>query len=223
MSERLGAVFEAFGWNLIILKYGKLQKEAFDEPGGHLLKKWIDDCPNQLYSALIYEGGSTFKQRILDDIGDQDIVSELINKRTDSEFLDLMANLGGHCVPTLIEAFENVKNDKPTAFIAYTIKGWGTPLAGHKDNHAGLMTKAQMDSFKSKYGISDGNEWHRFSDEKNNIDYTQLNKFLSKHGQKKFFIFGFTSFVFENLIEKLKMNKITANFKNAILFQFFDN
>ena len=54
-------------------------------------------------------------------------------------------------------------------------------------------------------------------DEKNNIDYTQLNKFLSKHGKKKFFIFGFTSFIFENLIEKLKMNKITANFKNAIL------
>ena len=73
LSDRLGAVFEAFGWNLIILKYGKLQKEAFDEPGGNLLKKWIDDCPNQLYSALIYEGGSAFNQRILDDIGDQNI------------------------------------------------------------------------------------------------------------------------------------------------------
>ena len=175
LSKRLGSVFEAFGWNLIILKYGKLQKEAFDEPGGHLLKKWIDDCPNQLYSALIYEGGSTFKQRILDDIGDQDIVSELINKRTDSEFLDLMANLGGHCVQTLIKVFEKVKDDKPTAFIAYTIKGWGTPLAGHKDNHAGLMTKAQMNSFKLKYGISDGNEWNRFSDEKNNVE---LDKYI---------------------------------------------
>ncbi len=175
LSERLGSVFEAFGWNLIILKYGKLQKEAFDEPGGHLLKKWIDDCPNQLYSALIYEGGSTFKQRILDDIGDQDIVSKLINKRTDSEFLDLMGNLGGHCVQTLIKVFEKVKDDKPTAFIAYTIKGWGTPLAGHKDNHAGLMTKAQMNSFKLKYGISDGNEWNRFSDEKNNVE---LDKYI---------------------------------------------
>ena len=175
LSERLSSVFEAFGWNLVILKYGKLQKEAFDEPGGHLLKKWIDDCPNQLYSALIYEGGSTFKKRVLDDIGDQDIVSKLINKRTDSEFLDLMANLGGHCVPTLIKAFENIIDDKPTAFIAYTIKGWGTPLAGHKDNHAGLMTKAQMNSFKSKYGISDGNEWDRFSDEKNNIE---LDKYI---------------------------------------------
>ena len=57
-----------------------MQKDAFKEPGGNLLKKWIDDCPNQLYSALIYEGGAAFKKRVLDDIGDQDIVSKLINK-----------------------------------------------------------------------------------------------------------------------------------------------
>ena len=70
---------------------------------------------------------------------------------------------------------KNVKNDKPTAFIAYTIKGWGTPLAGHKDNHAGLMTKAQMDSFKSKFGITEGNEWNSFLDAKEDLE---LNEFI---------------------------------------------
>ena len=175
LSERLSSVFEAFGWNLIVLKYGRLQKDAFKEPGGDLLKKWIDDCPNQLYSALIYEGGAAFKKRVLDDIGDQDIVSKLINKRSDNEFLELMANLGGHCVPTLCDAFNGIKDDKPTAFIAYTIKGWGTPLAGHKDNHAGLMTKIQMDSFKSKFGITEGNEWNSFLDAKEDLE---LNEFI---------------------------------------------
>ena len=175
LSERLSSVFEAFGWNLIVLKYGRLQKDAFKEPGGNLLKKWIDDCPNQLYSALIYEGGAAFKKRVLDDIGDQDIVSKLINKRSDNEFLELMANLGGHCVPTLCDAFNGINDDKPTAFIAYTIKGWGTPLAGHKDNHAGLMTKIQMDSFKSKFGITEGNEWNSFLDAKEDLE---LNEFI---------------------------------------------
>ena len=42
-----------------------------------------------------------------------------------------------------------IDHDKPTAFLAYTIKGWGTPLAGHKDNHAGLMTTAQMAEFQA--------------------------------------------------------------------------
>ena len=170
LSERLSSVFEAFGWNLIVIKYGKFQQDAFKEPGGVELKKWIDECPNQLYSALIYEGGAAFKERLLDDIGDQNKVSALINKRSDNDILDLMGNLGGHCVPTLCKAFESIKDDKPTAFIAYTIKGWGTPLAGHKDNHAGLMTKSQMEVFKSKLGIIDGSEWNSFADEKEGLD-----------------------------------------------------
>ena len=188
LSERLSSVFEAFGWNLVVLKYGKLQKEAFSEPGGEQLKKWIDDCPNQLYSALIYEGGATFKQRVLDDIGDQNIVSQLINKRTDEEFLDLMANLGGHCVYTLCDAFKNIEDDKPTAFIAYTIKGWGTPLAGHKDNHAGLMTKVQMETFKSKLGVIDGNEWNTFLDDKSNQELDKYIKSLpfQRAGHRKY-------------------------------------
>ena len=50
-----------------------------------------------------------------------------------------MTNLGGHCVETLTEIFaEQALHDRPVAFVAYTIKGWNTPLAGHKDNHAGL-------------------------------------------------------------------------------------
>ena len=188
LSERLGSVFEAFGWNLIVLKYGKLQEEAFNETGGEELKKWIDDCPNQLYSALIYEGGANFKTRVLDDIGDQSNVSKLINTRSDEEFLELMANLGGHCIHTLCDAFKNIKDDKPTAFIAYTIKGWGTPLAGHKDNHAGLMTKAQMETFKAKLGILNGNEWNNFSDEKETIELDQYIKNLpfQKAGHRRF-------------------------------------
>ena len=101
LSERLSSVFSAFDWNLVVLKYGKLQEEAFKEPGGNKLRKWIDDCPNQLYSALIFEGGEAFKKRVLDDIGDQSEISNLINKRSDSEFLELMSNLGGHCISTI--------------------------------------------------------------------------------------------------------------------------
>ena len=57
-----------------------------------------------------------------------------------------MSNLGGHDLPSLLAAFEAARaHDRPVCFIAYTIKGHGLPLAGHKDNHAGLMTPAQVD------------------------------------------------------------------------------
>jgi pyruvate dehydrogenase E1 component len=55
-----------------------------------------------------------------------------------------MENLGGNCVETMAEAFAAIDHDRPTCFLAYTIKGWGTPIAGHKDNHGGLMNPAQM-------------------------------------------------------------------------------
>ena len=43
------------------LKYGVLQRAAFTEAGGKVLQKWIDECPNQLYSALTFKGGSAWR------------------------------------------------------------------------------------------------------------------------------------------------------------------
>ena len=186
--EKIDSVFKSFGWNVVVIKYGELQLNAFNEPGGEKLKEWIDNCPNQLYSALIFEGGKAIKERILDDIGDQGNISKLLDSRTDDEFLELMANLGGHCIKSLKNAFDSIKDDKPTAFLAYTIKGWDTPLAGHKDNHAGLMTKSQMNDFKSKLEIKDGDEWNNFSDDKKylNIDEYIKNLPFQKAGHRKF-------------------------------------
>src|ERR1700755_918618 len=46
--ERYEALFRAFGWEVVILKYGSLLEAAREEPGGARLLKWIDTCPNQL-------------------------------------------------------------------------------------------------------------------------------------------------------------------------------
>ena len=73
-----------------------------------------------------------------------------------------MNNLGGHDLPSIVEAFDRIDHDRPTCFIAYTVKGYGLPIAGHKDNHAGLMTPAQMESFRAAMNIRPGHEWDRF-------------------------------------------------------------
>ena len=54
-------------------------------------------------------------------------------------------------------------------------------------------------------------------DRENKIDYVSLNNFLKRYGKDKFLIFGFTSIVYENLIQKLSINLIKSNFKNGIL------
>ncbi|MFC3675317.1 transketolase [Ferrovibrio xuzhouensis] len=160
--EKFESMFRNFGWEVVIVKYGRLMQAAFAEPGGAALKAWIDACPNQVYAALCFQGGAAFRKRLEDEIGDQGPVSALIGRRSDAELLALMSNLGGHDMASMVEAFEAIDHDRPVCFIAYTIKGVGLPFQGHKDNHAGLMTVAQMESWRATQAIRPGHEWDRF-------------------------------------------------------------
>lgn len=175
--NRIKLIFEAFGWDVVSVKYGRLQREAFSEPGGGILKEWIDRCPNQLYSALTYMGGAVWRERLLNDLGDQGPVSALVGRRSDAALAELMENLGGNCVETMAEAFSSIEHERPVCFLAYTIKGWGTPIAGHKDNHGGLMTPAQMATWQVSMGVPSGEEWERFAGVE---DPGSLQDFLSK-------------------------------------------
>ncbi|MEC8805743.1 MAG: transketolase [Pseudomonadota bacterium] len=160
--ERAEKTFQAFGWDFVRIKYGALQRAAFAEPGGDGLKTWIDQCPNQDYSALAFLGGAAWRSRLEDDLGDQGNVSALLARRSDAELATLMENLGGNCVETVAEQFVAIDHERPVCFLAYTIKGWGTPLAGHKDNHGGLMTTRQMDEWRARMKVRPGCEWDRF-------------------------------------------------------------
>src|ERR1700710_870123 len=96
LISRFEAIFRAFGWDVVTLKYGVLLEAAFREPGGEKLRAWIDACPNQLFSSLVFRGGAGWRKRLLDDLGDQGDVTGLIEKRSDDELARLMSNLGGH-------------------------------------------------------------------------------------------------------------------------------
>lgn len=175
--SRVERIFEAFGWDVVRVKHGQLQRAAFEEPGGDALRHWIDDCPNQLYAALTFMGGAVWRGRLMNDLGDQGPVSALLARRSDAELAALMENLGGNCVATLAETFAAIDHDRPVCFLAYTVKGWGTPIAGHKDNHGGLMTKAQMAEWQAHMQVSVGQEWERFATVK---DPVALQAFLDR-------------------------------------------
>ena len=177
--ERFASVFRNFGWDVVILKYGTLLQAAFDEEGGDRLRHWIDNCPNQIYSLLCFQGAAAWRKRLLDEIGDQGPVTRLIERRSDEDLARLMTNLAGHDIPTLLEAFDDASHDpRPKCFIAYTIKGFGLPLQGHKDNHAGLMTTAHMDAWRKTMGIVAGDEWD--IDAGLGVDAEAFCKFLKK-------------------------------------------
>ena len=161
---RIEGLFRDMGWDVVTLKYGRLLQAAFAREGGDALRRWIDDCPNSLYSALTFQGGAAWRQAVLADLGRSQDVRAIVDPLSDEELAALMTNLGGHDTEAVIDAFRGAAaaGDQPTCFIAYTIKGMGLPFAGHKDNHAGLMTKEQMEQFRRDMHIRPGHEWDRF-------------------------------------------------------------
>jgi pyruvate dehydrogenase E1 component len=159
MFRRFDDIFETCGWRVVTLKHGKLQQAAFKEPGGRHLREWIDTTPNAEFAALTYQGGAAWRERLTADLGTKSGVKALLAARDDEELARLMTNLGGHCIASLCEAFDAAAGEVPTLFIAYTVKGYGLPFAGHKDNHAGLMTPAQIEGLRDQLGIAPGEEW----------------------------------------------------------------
>jgi pyruvate dehydrogenase E1 component len=181
MYSRFDEMFEAMGWHVITIKYGKLLEAAFERPDGEALRQWIDDCPNSLYSALCYKGEGQahgalettgnpgdpanrgWRHHLEADLGDKPGIRALLGELDDTRLHRLMTNLAGHDMEAMIEAFQSVEDDRPTCFIAYTIKGYGLPFAGHKDNHAGLMNPEQMAAFQRSMGVGAGEEWDLFA------------------------------------------------------------
>jgi pyruvate dehydrogenase E1 component len=160
---KVAGLFGNLGWQVELVKYGKLLERAFAEPGGEDLRRWIDDCPNQLYSALVFQGAKAWRKQLEADLAGKPDALAIVARRNDADLARLLTNLGGHDLELLLETFARAPSDRPVCFIAYTIKGFGLPFAGHKDNHSGLMTKAQMQDFRQSQGISQGEEWDRFA------------------------------------------------------------
>jgi pyruvate dehydrogenase E1 component len=160
LFHRIEGFFAAVDWKVVPLKFGKRLEALREIDGGAAILDWIETCPNQLYSALTFKGGAAWRERLTLDLGKVRGVKAILGANDDPSLQALMTNLGGHDLETILEAFDAAANDPtPHAFVAYTIKGYSLPLAGHKDNHAGLMNPTQLDAFRRLCGVAEGEEW----------------------------------------------------------------
>ncbi|NUQ17010.1 MAG: transketolase [Sphingomonas sp.] len=155
MFERFDEIFRSCGWRVVELRYGKKLQRALD--ANKELKDWFEKLSNAELSALHYQGGAAWRTRIEGDVGNK--AAALLKENDDAALAALFTDLGGHCMETLVEAFDAAQDDVPTLFIAWTIKGFGLPFAGHKDNHAGLMNPTQMAALRESMGVREGHEW----------------------------------------------------------------
>ncbi len=155
MFERFDEIFASCGWRTVELRYGKKLGAAVAKHPA--IRDWLDALPNADFAALSFQGGAAWRARIEADLGRQ--AAAFLKGQYDEALGALMTDLGGHCMETLIEAFDAAQDDVPTLFVAWTVKGFGLPFAGHKDNHSGLMNPTQAHALRDSMGISAGAEW----------------------------------------------------------------
>ena len=103
LFSKIEDFFSAVGWRVVTLKYGKLLQAAFARPGGDALRQWIDDCPNDLYSALTFKGGVGWRERLTRDVGHLEVIRDILAAHDDTALARLMTNLGGHDLDSVRE------------------------------------------------------------------------------------------------------------------------
>ena len=167
------AQFEAAGWHVAEVKYGSKLKKAFAQSDSDSFKQWFDDIPNEQYQSLFGQKQEDVRARFLD--GAPAGVAEHLKQYSDSELFEILSDLGGHNIESLVETFEacDAVTDRPSVVFAYTVKGWGLPMAGDPRNHSAQMSTEQINVLRSKMGLTLDNEFDAFA-----LD-TEPGKFLA--------------------------------------------
>lgn len=160
--KKLMEFFDGAGWHVVEVKYGRLLQEAFERPGGSALRAHIDDMENERYQSMFALRETALRERFLEDADEE--MKAFVGDIPDSELGPLVTNLGGHDLACLLDAYRQCDEvtDRPSVVFAYTVKGWGLPIAGDPLNHAALLSGAQIDELRAEFGIGVDDEWERF-------------------------------------------------------------
>jgi pyruvate dehydrogenase E1 component len=160
--KKLMDLFDGAGWHVVEAKYGRRLQAAFDRPGGEALRRHLDEMSNERYQSLFAFRGAALRERFTD--GADAAVRRLVDDVTDDELAPLVQNLGGHDLGLLVDSYRacDEVTDRPSVVFAYTVKGWGLPIAGDPLNHAALLTRAQVDELRAELGLTLATEWDRF-------------------------------------------------------------
>lgn len=163
-ATRLKSFFNDSGWHVAETKYGSQLSAAFARPGGEALRAHIDDMSNEAYQALFTLAADELRSRLFE--GADPAVRSALDDLPPAELKTLVTDLGGHDLELLVDTFRSCDDvtDRPSVVFAYTVKGWGLPMAGDPLNHAALLSEDQIHALRQKVGLTGDDEWDRFED-----------------------------------------------------------
>ncbi|MBY4382755.1 pyruvate dehydrogenase [Rhodococcus fascians] len=163
-ARRLEKMFDAAGWQVITVRFGRLLENLFARTGGDALRRRILDMPNPEYQRLLRCSASELRDRLPGKGSDAAAITALIGDLDDLILTESIRNLGGHDLDALREAYAQIDDTRPTVIIAYTVKGFGLPTQGHPQNHSSLLTIEEYASLAETLGTDADSPWGRFDD-----------------------------------------------------------
>jgi len=161
--QRLQGMFEAAGWEVVTLKWGRLVSELFERPGGAELRQRLEQMPNEEYQRMLRADARDVAGRIQAAGGGPDLEA-LVSNLSPEVLAEAVRDLGGHDLGLLVETFGAADDTRPTVVFAYTVKGRGLPIEGHPNNHSALLTEGQMQALARSSGASLEDPWRAFDE-----------------------------------------------------------
>jgi pyruvate dehydrogenase E1 component len=166
-AGRIRAMFEAAGWQTIVVKYGRLLRELFERKGGAALRRRIDEMPNEEYQRLLRSNADDLRARVPGSGRPRREIEKLIGELDDAHLARAIRDLGGHDLEDLLAAFReaDAAGDRPSVVFAYTIKAWGLATEGHPANHSALLSASEWERLAAELGTDPGDPWAPFPED----------------------------------------------------------
>jgi pyruvate dehydrogenase E1 component len=162
---RIQSMFEAAGWQAIVVKYGRFLRALFERKGGEALRRRIDGMPNEEYQHMLRGEVGDLRERLPGSGRGRREVEKLIAELDDAELRRSVRDLGGHDLHDLLAAFReaDAATDRPSVVFAYTIKARGLATEGHPANHSALLSVAEWEALAAEHGVDAADPWAPFA------------------------------------------------------------
>ena len=177
-AQRMERVALANGWEVIQVMHGRKRLAAFEKDGGKALQRVLEDgfSDFEFQMLLLKKDGAVVRARIAEL---DKAAAKALKGLKDDEVYELFADLGGHDVPVLLDAFQRAKKDKisPTLIVVHTIKGWGLSSYAAPGNHSAVPDREEVETLLASEGLTNDDPFARFAPD------SPEGKFLAKRGE----------------------------------------
>ncbi len=162
-AGKIEAMFAAAGWQVLPVRFGRLLESVFGMPGGDALRERIVEMSNPEYQRLLRCDPAELRERLPGDGEGAAAIGGLVATLDDATLHGAVRNLGGMDLGALRDAFALIDDDRPTAIIAYTVKGSGLPTEGHPQNHSSLLSAEQYAELAARLQEDPESPWRAFA------------------------------------------------------------